>query len=127
MAIYRDGTPVIEPGSEEEPAEPSQSSDSGESSLYTQTQTESMLSAHTTFQFAFQGHALKVSAHSTDPKLFAEAMRGPDAEHWFKAAYDETQTQLDNGTWKLENLTPRQKHHWESMGVYYQAESQWVP
>ena len=55
-----------------------------------------------------------------EPKTFREAMSGPNADKWYKAAQDEIQSHLDNGTWILTTLVPRQKGHWQQMGVQNQ-------
>jgi hypothetical protein len=66
------------------------------------TQTLSIADA---FEFAFKISSTH-SSHAGDPETFAQAMRRPDADHWFKAAEDEMQSLLENGTWELVKLPP---------------------
>lgn len=51
----------------------------------------------------------KASAHGSEPRSFAEAMRRPDADKWFDAANLEIQQLLDNGTWEVVQLPPGRK------------------
>jgi hypothetical protein len=57
------------------------------------------------FTAAFE-HVFKASASASEPRSFAEAMRQPDADEWFKAASEEIQSLMDNGTWELVKLPP---------------------
>ena len=47
---------------------------------------------------------LTVSASSTEPKSWREAMARPDRERWLDAARSEIQAHIDNGTWELVEL-----------------------
>jgi hypothetical protein len=50
-----------------------------------------------------------VTGTETEPRTYAEAMRRPDADLWRKAAEDEIQALLENGTWELVKLPPGKK------------------
>jgi transposase InsO family protein len=105
---YREPTPAIESSDEEDNSSQTDTleitSESGEESLYTCTDMESVINVSEAFEIAF-----KAGAHNGDPKTFAEAMKRDDAELWYKSACDEIQTHLDNGTWKLAKLPPGRK------------------
>jgi hypothetical protein len=51
----------------------------------------------------------KGSSDAPEPKSFWQAMSGPDADKWYKAAAIEMQAHLDNGTWELVKLCAGQK------------------
>jgi len=59
-----------------------------------------------TAEFAFKG-----STHDGEPRSFHEAMKRPSEEstHWYKAAIDEIQSLIDNGTFELVRLPPGRK------------------
>jgi hypothetical protein len=63
------------------------------------------------FEHVFHTAALKVTSPSgaTEPKLFQEAMAGPDTDQWYQAAAAEMQAYLKNGTWELLKLPAGQK------------------
>jgi hypothetical protein len=42
----------------------------------------------------------KTKVHSTEPRLFQEAMYHPDADLWFKAALEEIDAHHSNGIWE---------------------------
>ena len=44
-----------------------------------------------------------------EPRSFKEAMSGPHADKWYKAAQDEIQFHLENGTWELTTLPKGRK------------------
>jgi hypothetical protein len=106
---YRESTPLVESSSDNNQSNgdssPEEHSDSGEQSLKAAIDTGHYLALPQAFEYAFK----TTIAHSTDPQTFAEAMKRPDAEQWYKAAYDEIQSLLDNGTWKLAKLPPGRK------------------
>jgi hypothetical protein len=54
-------------------------------------------------------HAYQTVAGPTAPRTFAEAMKRPDADLWQKAAQDEMDAHLENGTWELVKLPPGRK------------------
>src|SRR5882724_8074358 len=91
--------PVVESSNEE-----SSSNDSAEESLHAETEWSSYLEVPEAFECVF-----KVGAHSNDPKTLAEAMARPDGDQWYKAAYEEIQALLNNGTWKRAKLPPGRK------------------
>ena len=78
--------------------------DSAEESLHAEAEWNSYLEVPEAFECVF-----KVGAHSNDPKTLAEAMARPDGDQWYKAAYEEIQALLNNGTWKLAKLPPGRK------------------
>ena len=51
---------------------------------------------------------MKAAQHDGEPRTFKEAMQRPDPEraHWYKAASDEVQALIDNGTFELVQLPP---------------------
>jgi transposase InsO family protein len=53
----------------------------------------------------------KAAAHSNEPKSFKEAMGRPEPERsqWYKAAVDEIQALVENGTFELVQLPPGRK------------------
>ena len=60
-------------------------------------------------EFAFQAHqAMKASQHDGEPNTFKQAMQHPEPERsqWYKAASDEIQSLVDNGTFELVSLPP---------------------
>ena len=48
-------------------------------------------------------------AGGTEPRTYSQAMKGPDAEHWKRAAIEEINAHLQNGTWKIVRLPPGKK------------------
>ena len=71
---------------------------------------ESIINLSEAFELAF-----KAGTHGGDPKTFAEAMKQDDAKFWYKAACEEIQALLDNGTWVLAKLPSGRKAigcHW---------------
>jgi hypothetical protein len=63
------------------------------------------------YEAAFAVAALKANGTSDTPKpkSFRQAMSGPDADKWYKAAAAKMQAHLDNGTWELVKLPAGQK------------------
>jgi hypothetical protein len=63
------------------------------------------------YETAFAVAALKANSASDapKPKSFRQAMSGPDANKWYKAAAVKMQVHLDNGTWELVKLPAGQK------------------
>jgi hypothetical protein len=63
------------------------------------------------YEAAFAIAALKANGASDalEPKSFRQAMSGPDADKWYKAAAVEMQAHLDNGTWELVKLPAGRK------------------
>ena len=55
--------------------------------------------------------AFKTSTHDGEPGSFHEAMErpSPERDHWYKAALDEIQSLLENGTFELVQLPPGRK------------------
>lgn len=43
--------------------------------------------------------AFKAVSHDGEPQSFAEAMQRPDKDKWYKAALDEMESLIENGTW----------------------------
>jgi len=62
--------------------------------------------AFSTEEFALRVTALKTAAHDSEPRSFREAMQRPEPERgqWLKAALDEIQALVDNGTFDLVQL-----------------------
>ena len=61
-----------------------------------------MLHLRDGMEFAFQAHqAMKASQHDGEPNTFKQAMQSPEPERsqWYKAASDEIQSLVDNGTY----------------------------
>ena len=60
------------------------------------------------YAFNTSEHALKTSNHDGEPETYAEAMSRPEEERklWHKAALDEIQALIDNGTFELVQLPP---------------------
>lgn len=48
-------------------------------------------------------------AFSAEPKIYSEAKKDPDAEHWKLAMDEEIESHKVNGTWTLQNLPPGRK------------------
>jgi hypothetical protein len=65
---------------------------------------EETLTISEAFEFVYA-----VSAHDTEPKSYAEAMRRPDHAKYHEAACEEIQALLDNGTFELVQLPPGRK------------------
>ena len=63
------------------------------------------------YAFDTAEHAFKTAAHNNEPNTFHEAMKCPKQErdHWYKAALDEIQSLIENGTFELVELPPGQK------------------
>ena len=63
------------------------------------------------YAFSTSHHALKTSNHVGEPESYAEAMTRPEEErkHWHKAALDEIQSLIENGTFELVQLPPGRK------------------
>jgi hypothetical protein len=63
------------------------------------------------YAFATAEFALKASVHDGEPRSFHEAMQqAPDQRsHWYKAATDEIQSLIDNGTFELVRLPAGRK------------------
>jgi hypothetical protein len=53
--------------------------------------------------------AYKASAHDDAPRTLAEALKSPDADMWYDAAYAEMQSLIENGTFRLAKLPPGRK------------------
>ena len=51
----------------------------------------------------------RANALPEEPRSFKEAMSGPHADKWYKAAQDEIQSHLENGTWELTTLPKGRK------------------
>jgi hypothetical protein len=62
-------------------------------------------------EYASQAVALKAATHFGEPNSFREAMQRPEPERgeWLKAALDEIQALIDNGTFELVPLPPGRK------------------
>ena len=63
------------------------------------------------YAFSTMESALKTSCHDGEPQSYAEAMALPEEERikWHKAALDEIQALMDNGTFELVQLPPGRK------------------
>jgi hypothetical protein len=63
------------------------------------------------YAFGTAEFALKASAHEGEPRSFHEAMQRPSKERscWYKAATDEIQSLIENGTFELVRLPPGRK------------------
>jgi hypothetical protein len=72
------------------------------------SQVDDYLTQEEGLEFAFHVHAaaLKTSSHENEPRTFKEAMQRPADERakWYKAAADEIQALIDNGTFELVQL-----------------------
>lgn len=68
--------------------------------------SETDMDLTTALEFAFN---TRVTSATDEPSTFSEAMRRPDADLWYKAATDEIQSHLENGTWTLATLPKDQK------------------
>jgi hypothetical protein len=62
------------------------------------------VSVQEAFEFAY-----KTSAHDDSPKTLGEALKTPNAEKWYDAAYAEMQALLENGTFRLAKLPEGRK------------------
>ena len=110
---YREPTPVI--SSDEDDDENTQ----GEETIYEEAEEyheadavmslgldfvypeDTDMDMATALEYAFN---TRVSALPDEPRTFSEAMKRPDADLWYKAATDEIQSHLENGTWELVTL-----------------------
>ena len=113
---YREPTPAIPSSDEEseveeqvvdesdqsEPIEPLDDDDDGAELSY--DEEVGYLSVPDAFEIAY-----KAAAHDDSPKSLAEALRSPDADKWYDAAYQEIKALVDNGTWMLAKLPPGRK------------------
>ena len=76
-------------------------------------QAHDFLTMEQALEFALQSveHALKTATHDGEPSTFHEAMqRSPEERKlWHKAAVDEIQSLVDNGTFELVQLPPGHK------------------
>jgi transposase InsO family protein len=83
----------------------------GLASVYGASDSGEILELTDAYEAAFAVAALKAkgTSNSPEPKSFWQAMSGPDADEWYKAAAVEMQAHLDNGTWELVKLPAGQK------------------
>jgi hypothetical protein len=74
--------------------------------VYRPSNSSEILELTDAYEAAFAVAALKAKASSNapEPKLFRQAMSGPDTDKWYKAAAVKMQAHLDNGTWELVKL-----------------------
>ena len=76
-------------------------------------QTHDFLTMDQAWEFALQSveHAFKTASHDGEPSSYHEAMQRTAEERnlWHKAAVDEIQALVDNGTFELVKLPPGQK------------------
>jgi hypothetical protein len=61
------------------------------------------------FEPAFSVDAAKHSSELLEPKLFKQAMAGPDSDKWYEACMAEMQVHFENGTWELVQLPAGRK------------------
>ena len=110
---YREPTPAVE-SSEEEDSDPEPAGDdpdyadlafAGLAAVYGGS-LEDYLTFPQALEQAFQTCAYKADARSSEPRSFQEAMRRPDADLWYKAATDEIEAHITNGTWEIVQLPP---------------------
>jgi hypothetical protein len=100
---YRESTPVIESSDESDDPIPGPShQDEPEPD-----QEEALAAANGDFYVpvieAFEC-AYKASAHDDAPRTLAEALKSPNADKWYDAAYAEMQSLVENGTFRLAKL-----------------------
>jgi hypothetical protein len=83
----------------------------GLAAVYRLSNSSEILELTDVYKAAFAVAALKAKGTSDtpEPKTFQQAMIGPDADKWYKAAAVEMQAHLDNGTWELVKLPAGQK------------------
>jgi hypothetical protein len=55
-------------------------------------------------EHVFAAVASKPSPELVEPKLFKQAISGPDANKWYEACMAEMQAHFENGTWQLVQL-----------------------
>jgi len=100
LTQYREPTPIIPESSDEDvPVEYHQElvrSDDDEDEV-----EETLLTVPDAFEFAY-----KVTAPIDSPKSLAAALKIPEADKWYNAAYQEIKALVDNGTWSLAKLPP---------------------
>jgi hypothetical protein len=72
-------------------------------------ETEEHLSFNEAMEHAFAVVASKQSPELVEPKLFKQAMSGPNADKWYEACMAEMQAHFENGTWQLVQLPAGQK------------------
>jgi hypothetical protein len=78
----------------------------GLAAVYGPSDSGEILELTDAYEAAFAIAALKAkgASNAPEPKSFRQAMSGPDADKWYKAAAVEMQAHLDNGTWELVKL-----------------------
>jgi hypothetical protein len=83
----------------------------GLAAVYGTSNSGEILELTDAYEAAFAIAALKANGASDapEPKSFRQAMSGPDANKWYKAAAVEMQAHLDNGTWELVKVPAGQK------------------
>jgi hypothetical protein len=83
----------------------------GLAAIYGPSDSGEILELTDAYKAAFAVAALKAkgSSNAPEPKLFRQAMSGPDADKWYEAAAIEMQAHLDNGTWGLVKLPAGRK------------------
>jgi hypothetical protein len=83
----------------------------GLATIYGTSNSGKILELTDTYKAAFTVAALKAkgTSNAPKPKLFRQAMSGPDADKWYEAAAVEMQAHLDNGTWELVKLPAGQQ------------------
>jgi hypothetical protein len=67
-------------------------------------ETEEHLSFNQAMEHTFAVIASKLFPEMVEPKLFRQAMSGPDADKWYKSCMAEMQAHFENGTWQLVQL-----------------------
>src|SRR5215469_12690134 len=106
---YREPTPAI-PSSDEEDDEEVVSGDEeadaspDEGPELSYDEDTAFLTVPDAFEIAY-----KAAAHDNAPQTLAEALRSPEADKWYDAAYEEIKALVDNGTWTLAKLPPGRK------------------
>ncbi len=113
---YREPTPVISSDEEEEDinegetvyqeAEEYYQAEAAQQSIMSQGldfvySSDTDMDIATALEYAFN---TRTSSLPDEPRTFSEAMNRPDADLWYKAATDEIQSHLENGTWVLTQL-----------------------
>jgi hypothetical protein len=83
----------------------------GLAAVYGASDSGEILELTDAYEAVFAIAALKANGASDapEPKLFRQAMSGPDADKWYEAAAVEMQAHLDNGTWELVKLPAGRK------------------
>jgi hypothetical protein len=83
----------------------------GLAAVYGPSNSGEVLELTDVYEAAFAIATLKAkgTSNAPEPKSFRQAMSGPDADKWYKAAAVKMQAHLDNGTWELIKLPAGQK------------------